>query len=399
MPLPPPDEFAHAHSQKLVERIQSKIQLANGWISFADFMAEALYAPGLGYYAAGSSKFGQSGDFVTAPEITPLFAGALANQLAEIMALSAPHIIEAGAGTGRLAATLLLALEAMNATPVSYAILELSADLRERQAQLIQQKAPHLADRVVWLDTLPTAFSGAIIGNELIDAMPVHLVEWAEQGIQEIGVRWNQGFAYSPRPANGKLLEVAQSIANDAEYRGDPLPAGYLSEINLAGPAWAASWGAILAQGALLLIDYGFPAHEFYHSDRNSGTLMCHYRHHAHSDPFYLPGLQDITTHVDFTALIAAAFPEGLELLGYASQGQFLLNCGILDLLDQQVTEQSDGDFGKAASIKAAASVNKLILPQEMGELFKVIAMGKNLARAPGKTLLGFSRSDRSHQL
>ncbi|MEY4593495.1 MAG: hypothetical protein RIR18_2390 [Pseudomonadota bacterium] len=399
MSLPTPDEIALQHSQALAQRIRTLINGSNGWVSFADYMSEVLYAPGLGYYAAGSSKFGQSGDFITAPEMTPLFANALACQLAEIMALSAPHIIEAGAGTGRLAIRLLLALEALNALPDSYAILELSADLRDRQASLIAEKIPCLANRVIWLDRLPVQFAGAVIGNELIDAMPVHLVEWSDDGIQEIGVTCDLQWAYAARPATGKLLEAAQFIADEAEQCGESLPNGYRSEINLAGPAWAAEWGEILTQGAVLLLDYGFPAHEFYHPLRDTGTLMCHYRHHAHPDPFYQPGLQDITAHVDFTSLIAGAFPAGLELLGYTSQGQFLLNCGILQLLDQHVAKNAEGDFGKAESIKAAAAVNKLILPQEMGELFKVIALGKNLQIEDGRPLLGFKQGDRSHQL
>jgi SAM-dependent MidA family methyltransferase len=229
--------------------------------------------------------------------------------------------------------------------------------------------------------------------------MPVHIVEWSDNSIQEIGVAGYPQWIFSGRPAAGKLLEAAQSIADEAEQSGEPLPSGYRSEINLAGPAWCASWGEILTQGAILLLDYGFPAHEFYHPLRNTGTLMCHYRHHTHPDPFYLPGLQDITAHVDFTSLIARAFPAGLELLGYTSQGQFLLNCGILQLLDQHVAENAKGDFGNAESIKAAAAVNKLILPQEMGELFKVIALGKNIQTDGGRPLLGFKQGDRSHQL
>lgn len=397
MSLPPPSDFALAHSQQLASFIRQKIDSQAGWISFAEYMDVALYAPGLGYYTAGSSKFGQTGDFITAPEMTPLFATALARQIGQIMSLSAPHIIEAGAGTGRLAVNLLLALEASNTLPERYSILELSADLRERQAKLIAEKIPHLLNRVRWLDQLPKTFTGIVIGNELIDAMPVHLVEWAADGIQEIGVSLNAAgqFVMAPKAATGKLLAVAQQVASEAIERGEPLPAGYQSEINLAGPAWAASWGPILTAGALLLIDYGFPAHEFYLPERDTGTLMCHYRHQAHTDPFYLPGLQDITTHVDFTALIAAAFPEGLELLGYASQGQFLMNCGILEALEDWAQQHTHGYFSKADSIKAAAAVNRLILPQEMGELFKVIAMGKNL----GQPLIGFQRGDRACQL
>jgi SAM-dependent MidA family methyltransferase len=397
MALPLPSEFALQHSQQLADQICQQIHLSDNWISFSSYMEIALYKPGFGYYAAGSQKFGESGDFVTAPELTPLFAAALAHQIAQITSLSSPHIIEVGAGTGRLAANLLLALESANALPDSYCILELSADLRDRQATLISNKAPHLASRVIWLDCLPENFSGAVIGNELIDAMPVHLVEWSTDGVQEIGVSLNEDgyFSYAVRPASGKLLKAALAIEEAAAAQGDPIPDGYRSEINLAGPAWAASWGNILECGALVLVDYGFPSHEYYLPDRNSGTLMCHYRHHAHPDPFYFPGLQDITAHVNFTALIESAFPAGLELLGFTSQGQFLLNCAILDLLNAHVTLAAEGDFGKPESIKAAAAVNKLVLPQEMGELFKVIVMGKGITQP----LLGFRQGDRSHQL
>jgi SAM-dependent MidA family methyltransferase len=391
MSLPLPDNFSREHSQKLCTYIDQK-QREKGWLSFAEFMELALYAPGLGYYAAGASKFGESGDFVTAPEMTPLFAQAVANQVAQIMGLSAPNIIEAGAGTGRLAADLLLALEALGQLPDQYAILELSADLRERQQAMLQRKAPHLLNLVVWLDRLPKRFDGVVLGNELIDAMPVHLVEWSDKGVVELGVVWREGrFDWDARPASGILLETAQAVALAAEEAGESLPEGYRSEIPLAGAAWAASWGSILGKGALLLIDYGFPAHEFYHPLRTGGTLMCHYRHHAHPDPFYWPGLQDITAHVDFTSLIAAAFPAGLELLGYTSQGQFLLNCNLLGELERF----SAGDTTSVKSIQAAASVNRLILPQEMGELFKVIVMGRGLS----EPLLGFQRGDRSMQL
>lgn len=394
MSLPQPDAFATQHSRVLMGLLEEQIAQAGGWLSFADFMSTALYSPGLGYYAAGSSKFGSTGDFVTAPELTSLFARALAVQVAQIMAHSAPRLIEVGAGTGRLAADLLLALDAMGRLPDRYEILELSADLRERQAAMIRAKAPQLIERVSWLDRLPESFSGCVLANELIDAMPVHRVAWLDNEIVEIGVGFDphqSQFVWLPQPASGRLCDAAQAIFDAAEQAGDPLPVGYQSEINLAGAAWAASWGEILQQGVLLLIDYGFPRHEFYHRDRRMGTLMCHYRHHAHPDPFWWPGLQDITAHVDFTSLIEAAFPAGLELLGYTSQGQFLLNCGILAMLEAE----SAGDFTTPRAVQAAGMVNRLILPQEMGELFKVIAMGKNIP----VHLQGFMQGDRSYQL
>lgn len=396
MALPLPTPLAAAHSLLCRAYLMEHIEASDGWISFADFMDKALYAPGLGYYAAGAGKFGQAGDFVTAPMLTPLFAQTLAQQIAPVLENSAPYVLEAGAGTGQLAADLLCTLERLDALPTEYQILEISPDLRERQAAHLEKAVPHLVNRVRWLDQLPQRFSGLVLGNELLDALPAHRICWQGHEILEQGVSLERnaaetGFVWANRPATGPLLAAATQIANEAEERGAPLPLGYISEIGLAAMAWTKSWGNILEAGALLLFDYGFPAHEFYHPQRSEGTLMCHYRHHAHGDPFYAPGLQDITAHIDFTGLITAAFPEGLSLLGYTSQGQFLMNCGILPALE----EMAHGDFGQASVLRSSAAVNQLILPQEMGELFKVMALGKGL----DLPLVGFSRGDRSHRL
>jgi SAM-dependent MidA family methyltransferase len=383
LPLPSPE--AIAHSRELVAAITREIGLAGGWISFARFMELALYAPGLGYYAAGARKFGAGGDFVTAPEMTPCFGRALAAQVAQVMLGSAPFVLEVGAGSGRLAADLLLELEQRGTLPERYDILDLSADLRERQQATIAAAAPHLLARVNWLDRLPDAFSGVVVANELLDAMPAHVVAWREDGIFERGVSLDEqgGFTWNERPAGDALLAAAEEIGRQCR-----LPPGYESEISLAARAWSGEWGHRLQRGALLLIDYGFPRREFYHQQRGRGTLMCHYRHHAHPDPFYLPGLQDITVHIDFTAIIAAADASGLDLLGYASQGQFLLNCGILDLLGAQAADTPD-------YIRAAGAINRLIMPHEMGELFKVMAIGRGL-NAP---LCGFVTGDQSRRL
>ncbi len=385
MQLPIPDADAQAHSDKLSDAVKQKIQAQEGWISFADFMEQVLYAPGLGYYAAGARKFGSAGDFVTAPEITGLFGQALASQVAEIMSLSAPFIIEVGAGSGRLAADLLLDLERREQLPERYAILDLSADLRARQRETIAAAAPHLLARVEWLDGLPEKFSGVVLANELLDALPAHLVVWRKNGIFERGVALDENgrFTWNERPAQGALRIAAEEIAGQCE-----LPENYLSEISLAARAWSAEWAHRLHCGALLLIDYGFPRHEFYHSQRNEGTLMCHYRHHAHPEPFYLPGLQDLTVHVDFTAIIAAAHGAGLDLLGYTNQGQFLLNCGLLDRLAE--LPQGTPDY-----FRASAATGKLVMPHEMGELFKVIAIGRGI----DQPLFGFSNGDQSHRL
>ncbi|KAB2926697.1 MAG: class I SAM-dependent methyltransferase [Dechloromonas sp.] len=383
--LPIPEADALAHSRRLQQLLLSEIGENGGWLPFSRFMERLLYAPGLGYYAAGSRKFGSAGDFVTAPEMTGLFGQALARQVAEVLAVSAPVVLEVGAGSGRLAADLLLALEAIQALPDQYFILELSADLRERQRSTLERTLPHLVDRVVWLDVLPECFSGVVLANELLDAMPVDIVAWRAEGIFVRGVESTVegGFAWGERPATGALLAAASEIAEQCV-----LPPGFESEICLASRAWTAEWAERLRCGLLLLIDYGFPRHEFYHHQRARGTLMCHYRHHAHPDPFYLPGLQDVTAHVDFTAIAAAGHAAGLDVLGYASQGRFLLACGILEQLAAMPPTSTD-------YLRGAAAVNKLLLPHEMGELFKVIALGRGVA----EPLCGFAGSDQRHRL
>lgn len=385
MSLPSASPDALAHSARLTDLLRQEIHAAGGWLSFARFMEQVLYAPGLGYYTAGARKFGAAGDFITAPGMTPLFGQALARQVAEVMQLSQAQILEVGAGSGRLAADILLELERIGQLPTHYFILDLSADLRERQQQTLANEVPHLLSRVSWLDALPERFSGVVVGNELLDAMPTEVVAWREAGIVERGVSLDEdgGFVWQERPATGALLAAAEEIGEQCN-----LPPGYESEISLAMRAWAAEWGHRLDQGALLLIDYGFPRREFYHQQRGRGTLMCHYRHHAHPDPFYLPGLQDVTVHVDFTAIIAAAHGAGLDLLGYTSQGQFLLGCGILECLAALPQDTP-------AYVKAAAAVGKLLMPHEMGELFKVIAIGRGI----DADLCGFSSGDQRYRL
>jgi len=385
MNLPSPSPEASAHSRELVTAIGREIAARGGWISFARYMELALYAPGLGYYSAGARKFGAAGDFVTAPEMSAFFGRALARQVAQVMEVSQPLLLEVGAGSGRLAADLLRELEALGRLPERYEILDLSADLRERQQATLAAAAPHLLPRVRWLDRLPETFSGVVVANEVLDAMPAHVVAWRDDGIFERGVGVDETgvLAWHERPATGRLLAAAEEIAAQCS-----LPPGYESEISLAARAWAAEWGHRLQRGALLLIDYGFPRREFYHPQRGRGTLMCHYRHHSHPDPFYLPGLQDVTVHVDFTAIIATAAAAGLDLLGYASQGRFLLDCGILDLLAREQP-------GTADYIRASGAINQMLMPHEMGELFKAIAIGRGIA-CP---LLGFAGGDQSRRL
>lgn len=382
--LPEPSTDACAASAALRERIAGEIVAAGGWISFTRYMELALYAPGLGYYSGGAQKFGAAGDFITAPEITPLFARTLALPATQIMARSARRILEAGAGSGILAAELLLELERLDSLPDEYLILDLSGELRARQQATLRERLPHLLDRIVWLDTLPQQFSGLVLGNEVLDAMPVALVEWHDENaaIAERGVTLDEqgAFAWARRPAQGALLEAAQALNIEAPY---------VSEIGLAASAWVAEWGRRLTCGALLLFDYGFPRPEFYHPQRNSGTLMCHYRHHSHAEPFWFPGLNDITAHVDFTAIAEAGFDAGLDVLGYTTQARFLLNCGITDVLSRL-----PNDGGKVY-VSEARNVAKLISPNEMGELFKVIALGRGLERP----LPGFTSGDRLHTL
>lgn len=384
--LPQPSPEAAAASRDLHAHIAAAITAAGGWISFARYMELALYTPGLGYYSGGAHKFGAAGDFITAPELTPLFAQTLAAQAAQVMALSAPHIIETGGGSGALATDLLLALEQRGTLPDSYAILELSGELRARQADTLRQRAPHLLERVSWLDALPEKFSGFVVGNEVLDAMPVHLVHWHADVTLERGVALDKqgNFAWEERSLPPALQPAVAAL---------PPLTDYLSEINLAASAWVAAWAGILEQGALLLIDYGFPRHEYYHPQREQGTLMCHYRHHAHGDPFWLPGLNDITAHVDFTAIAEAGFDAGLEVAGYLSQAAFLINCGLTDVLAQATPAAMES--GDVEYLRQSRAVEKLINPAEMGELFKVIAFSKDLS----EPLLGFARGDKTHAL
>ena len=381
MALPEPTPDARAHSDRVAEHIRGEIAASGGWISFARYMELALYAPGLGYYSAGARKLGKAGDFVTAPEISPLFGQTLARQVHQIVRAGFDEILEVGAGSGALAATLLEELERSGAVPRNYLILELSADLRERSRDTLAARVPHLLERVAWLNRLPPAFSGVALGNEVLDAMPVHLVRVHGGKLEEGGVGARGGrLDWSWRLASGELLAAAGALA---------LAEGFRTEIPLAARGFMRSLAGVLEKGVALFLDYGFPQKEFYHPQRRAGTLMCHYRHHAHSDPFFLPGLQDITSHVDFSAVAAAAREGGLEVAGYTSQAQFLVNCGITEVMSR--TPAEDG----ARFLPLASQANRLMSPAEMGELFKVIALGRGFS-AP---LEGFREGDRRQAL
>ena len=380
LPSPPPE--AAAHSERVLEAIRAEIRANSGWISFERYMELALYAPGLGYYMAGARKLGREGDFVTAPEISPLFGRTLARQARQVLDAGFDEVLEVGAGSGALAATLLEELERTGAPPRNYYILELSPDLRERSRDLLAQKVPHLLERVAWLNRLPPQFSGLAIGNEVLDAMPVHVIERSGDSVDECGVGLGDGaLRWAKRAASGEIAAGALAL---------PLPfASYRTEIHLAAGGFVRSLAQVLERGVAIFIDYGFPAREYYHPQRSSGTLMCHYRHRAHDDPFFLPGLQDITSHIDFSAIASAAHEGGLEVLGYASHAQFLVNCGITDILGRE-------DPSKASTyLPLSNQADKLLSPAEMGELFKVIALGRGFD-AP---LLGFASGDRARAL
>ena len=389
--LPVPDREALAVSQELSTRIAAEIARHGGWLSFARYMEMALYEPGLGYYSNPGQVFGAAGDFVTAPELTPLFGATLARQVSPwlkdpALAGSGQVVLEVGGGSGMLAAQLLNALDNVGHHEVRYLILELSAERREHQRQTLKSLAPGLMDRVGWLETFPESFAGVVVANELLDAMPVQLFEWqanAEAELQEMGVTWVDGqFAWALRPADAVLTETVAALRNRLGPEGAQWHSPYRSEICPAQQAWMRTLADCMTAGVVLLLDYGFAAPEYYHPQRDQGTLMCHYRHRSHSDPFLWPGLSDITAHVDFTALARAATAEGFSLVGYTSMAAFLLNAGLLDELADLPREPESFWFAQAQAVQ------QLISEAEMGELFKVIAFEKNLREAA--SVLGF---------
>lgn len=385
LPQPSPEQL-HA-SEQLVQHIQSEIEKNGGWISFARYMELALYTPGLGYYSGGSAKFGAGGDFVTAPQISPLFGRVLAQQFAEALKQTGGGILELGAGTGLLAAQILGEFRTLE-VEAPYSILEVSAELRARQQESFQafspppQPSPLKGEGVIsWLDTLPEKFTGLVFGNEVLDALPVHLVHWTGNGPLERGVAvLASGFKWEDRPVTDPLLlEKARDLN---------LPAGYVSEINLAAPALVKSLAERLETGLLLFIDYGFGRSEYYHPQRHMGTLRAHYRHHALDDPFYLPGLCDLTAHVDFTAVADAGLDSGLAICGYTTQANFLMAGGITRMLAETPPDAA------ANYLPLSTGVQKLLSPAEMGELFKVIGLAKRCG-----TPSGFAMGDQRHRL
>jgi SAM-dependent MidA family methyltransferase len=409
MAMPAPEPEALSSSDALAQRIAGAIEAADGWIGFDRWMARALYEPGLGYYSGPLRKFGAAGDFVTAPELSPLFAHCVARQVSQWFAHAAPEVVEFGAGSGRLAAGVLRALSAAGTPARRYAIVELSAELRLRQRETIALEAPDALATVCWLDTLPAAIDGVVLGNELLDAMPVRLFEHRPGALDEIGVSLDAagGFVWSARPADGELRQavtraLAAAAADDRDGAGGDPPDPFLrlgahryrSEIGLQAQAWVDTVGRRLVRGALLLLDYGFPAREYYHPQRDAGTLVAHYRHHVHTDLLRWPGLQDVTAHVDFSAVARAAAGAGLDLLGYASQARFLMNCGLLEAAAEAAREQPGGPR-TIAQARALGGLQTLLSEAEMGELFKAIAFGRGVS----SDALGFTRGDRSSTL
>ena len=386
--LPAPGPSALAQSEALVAEIRTEIESAGGWLPFDRYMERALYAPGLGYYSGGARKFGlradDGSDFVTAPELSPLFAATLARPLAEALQASGTReVMEFGAGTGKLAAGLLSAFDELGVDFDRYSIVDLSGELRERQRATIEAAVPALAVKVRWLDALPAQFDGVVIGNEVLDAMPVRLFASTSGTWQERGVTWQaDAFAFDDRPlsttADAAVLAEIESVDD-----------GYVTETHDAARAFTRTICTMLTRGAAFFIDYGFPRHEYYHAQRAQGTLMCHYRHRAHGDPFLYPGLQDITAHVEFTGIAEAGVEAGADLLGFTSQARFLLNAGITEALAE--IDPSDA----SRFLPAANAVQKLLSEAEMGELFKVIAFSRGL----DDTLRAFSSGDRSHTL
>ena len=380
--LPVPDDQALEHSAKLKSAINDAIDAAGGLISFSQFMELALYSSLGGYYVSGLRKFGEYGDFVTAPELGDVFARCLARQAAQVLGdLDNGEVLEVGAGSGVLAMQLLKELDEQEGLPVRYSILEVSPELSRRQFQLLQQQVPEYINRVRWLSELPDGFSGVVVANEVVDALPVDRFTIKNGEVLGVGVAVGEnGFVDATYAVDHSKWDAIRSLN---------LADGYSSEVGFQQQAWLRSLGDRLQSGVIIVIDYGFPCHEFFHPQRCNGTLMCHYRHHSHSDPYINVGLQDITAHVDFTALARAAGETGLSLLGFTNQASFLLSLGILDVIAPEMQSKT------AHTIEISQQVKKLTLPSEMGELFKVMVVGVGVEQP----LLGFALADHRSRL
>ena len=375
--LPEADAESAMHSGRVADFIRDRINDAGGQISFAEYMHHCLYAPGLGYYSAGSAKFGGAGDFVTAPETSSLFGAILARQCVEVLEqLESPAILEIGAGSGKLAADILKVLAESGALPEKgYKILDVSADLRERQESFLRRELPEVLNRVEWLDALPEDFSGIVIANEVLDALPVERFVRREQGIAQVCVVIDgDGFGLVEREAPGMLVAAAEKIE---AFLGQPLPNGYASEVCVAAPQWIADICGTLRDGVAFLFDYGTSRREYYAADRSGGWLRCHFRHHAHDNPLILQGIQDLTSWVDFTAVAEAAVDNGLDIAGFVTQAQFLIGGG----LDKYLVDFAE--LSTDAQLKLSAEIKLLTLPAEMGENFKCLGISRGNLQPP----------------
>jgi SAM-dependent MidA family methyltransferase len=376
------------HCVRMHEYLTRQIAAAAGWLSFERFMDAALYAPGLGYYSAGAHKLGAGGDFTTAPEISPLFGACVARQCAEILgALAGGSILEIGAGSGRLAADVLLRLETLGELPARYWILDVSADLRERQRRHLAQRVPHLAERVHWLDQPPEdPFDGLILANEVLDALPVARFCWYRDRVEECGVVIDGGgFAWGARPASRVVAQACRRLAQAGGAWDD----GYVSEYCPRLEPWTHGVTRSLRTGAALWFDYGLPRPQYYLPERRDGTLLCHFQNRAHGDPFLYPGLQDITAWVDYTLLAEASRAAGFTLAGFTTQSYFLAGLGV----DTEMQTMAGNDANKQARL--ANQARRLMMPGEMGERFKAMAW----LRGMELPLSGFALQDLRHTL
>ncbi|MBM4221041.1 MAG: SAM-dependent methyltransferase [Gammaproteobacteria bacterium] len=377
--LPVPDDSALAHSRRVADLVRARLAASDGWISFADYMDLVLYAPGLGYYSAGAQKFGAAGDFITAPGLGGIFARCLARVAGDALdQMGGGVVLEVGGGTGALAADLLEALRAR--PPRQYLLLELSADLRERQRARLAAQVPELLDRVQWLDRLPDVpLTGVLIANEVLDALPVERFTMQGGKPRQLGVCLRDGeLAWSAVEASAALESAVRAIEQDI---GASLPDGYSSEICLRQPAWFGALAAAFGRGLALFTDYGYSRREYYHPQRGGGTLGCHYRHHWHADPFFLPGLQDITAWVDFSAAAHSATAAGFSVAAYSTQAHFLLATGILQEME------AVSAAGQAKTQAMAAELRQLLMPGEMGERFRLLALTRDFVPAGELTM------------
>lgn len=377
--LPPPTPEAMAHSASLSEHIRAEIARAGGRLGFDRYMDLALNTPGLGYYRGPSRRFGEEGDFVTAPELSPLFGRCVARQVSQILErLDGGEIFEAGAGSGRLCAQVLNAMHESGTLPERYLILEPGSELRLRQRETIKNEAPSIASRVAWIDDLPSpGFRGVVLANEVLDALPARRFQKrGDQALEAYVESGAGGFSLCFDAPRDDRLPAA--LARIESALGEPLASGYTSEIGPEREAWIATVAGRLGRGAVLLFDYGYPLREYFHPQRRDGTLACYYRHRVHGDPFFYPGLQDISVHVEFSGLCGAARAAGLEVAGFTTQAEFLLAAGLLD-------ECRDVAPGSAAYVRLAGEIKRLTLPGEMGELIKVLALSRGIeAPLPG---------------